>query len=450
MRQGTHEGGDQTVVENRRSGTLQHIAFFIPSLAGGGVERVILNLAGAFVARGYRVDLVVCQLKGPYQNQVPKGVTVIDLKATPSGWFARAYILAADPRGFVALLRPVLLPVKSWKRFRYLPSLIRYLRHERPDVLLSAMTHVNLMALWARRLARVSTRVVVSEHITKARAMKEEPKKKRWYWRFLPPVVQRTYRWADAIIAVSAGVAEDLSLLTDIPRKCITTIYNPIVTPELQQKAQVRLDHPWFIPDAPPVVLAVGRLRTQKDFPTLIRAFARSRAVRKMRLMILGGGKDERRDTQDKAQLLALADQLGVGDEVVLPGFVENPFAYMARAAVFVLSSAWEGFGNVIVEALACGCPVVSTDCPSGPAEILENGKYGPLVPVGDDVALADAILSVLSTPPDQDQLRTRSALFSVDQVAEQYLEVLRSLMSKRAKRFSARSLIESFLPKVG
>ncbi len=425
MRQGSHEVGAQTAAENRRRGTPPHIAFFMTSLGGGGVERVMLNLAHAYVERGYRVDLVLCQVEGPYQDQVPKGVKVIGLEAGPAGWLARAYILAADPQGFVALLRPVLLPVKSWKQFRYLPDLIRYLRRERPHVLLSATTHINLMALWAQRLARVSTRMVVSEHNTQAQALKEDPKKKRWHWRFLPPVIHRTYLWADAIIAVSDGVADDLSLITGIPRKCLTTIYNPIVTPELQRKAQVPLDHPWFTLGTPPVILGAGRPRAQKDFPTLIRAFARARAVREMRLMILGGGKDERRDAQYKAQLLALADQLGVVDDVALPGFVENPFAYMARASVFVLSSAWEGFGNVIAEALACGCPVVSTDCPSGPAEILENGKYGPLVPVGDDMALADAILSVLGTPPDRDQLRARSAMFAVDYAAEQYLEVL-------------------------
>jgi glycosyltransferase involved in cell wall biosynthesis len=425
MRQGSHETGGQTAAEDRRRGTPHHLAFFMPSLAGGGVERVMLNLAQACVERGHRVDLVVCQVEGPYQHQVPKGVRVIGLTAGPTGWLARAYILAADPQGFIALLRPVLLPVKSWKRFPYLPDLTRYLRHERPRVLLSATTHANLMALWARRLARVPTRVVVSEHITKAQAMQDEPKKRRWHWRFLPPVVRRTYAWADAVVAVSDGVADDLSLITGIPRNCLTTIYNPIVTPELRRQAQVPLDHPWFTPGAPPVVLGAGRLRAQKDFPTLVRAFARARAVRDMRLMILGGGKDERRDTQDKAPLLALADQLGVVDDVALPGFVENPFAYMARASVFVLSSAWEGFGNVIAEALACGCPVVSTDCPSGPAEILENGKYGPLVPVGDDVALADAILSLLRTPPDRDRLRARSAMFAVDYAAEQYLGVL-------------------------
>jgi glycosyltransferase involved in cell wall biosynthesis len=425
MRRGTHAGGDQTAAENLRGGTPHHIAFFMTSLDGGGVQRVVLNLAHACVERGYRVDLVVCQAKGPYQDQVPNGVNVIELKAGPAGWLARVFILAADPRGFMPLLWSVLLPVKTWKRFRYLPDLSRYLRREQPHVLLSAMTHVNLMAVWARRLAGVSTRMVVSEHITKMQAMKDEAKKRKWHWRFLPPVIQRAYRWTDAIVAVSEGVADDLSLLTGLPRERITTIYNPIVTPELYRKAQVPLEHPWFTPGAPPVVLGAGRLRPQKDFPTLIRAFARARAVREMRLMILGGGKDEQKKAQSKAPLLALAHQLGVGNDVAFPGFVENPFAYMARASVFVLSSAWEGFGNVIVEALACGCPVVSTDCPSGPAEILENGKYGPLVPVGDDEALADAILSMLSTPPDRDRLRAHSAMFTVDHAADQYLQVL-------------------------
>ena len=341
MWQGSRKIGDQTAAENHGGSAPHHIAFFMASLGGGGVERVVLNLAQTYVEWGYRVDLVVCQAEGLFQDQVPKGVKVIGLKAGPAGWLSRAFILTADPQGVLALLRPVLLPIKSWKSFRYLPALIRYLQREQPHVLLSAMTHVNLMALWARRLARVATRVVVSEHITQTQAMKEDPKRRRWHWRFLLPVVQRTYLWADAIVAVSDGVADELSLITNIPRKCVTTIYNPIVTPELQHQAQIPLEHPWFTTGAPPVVLGAGRLRMQKDFPTLIRAFARARSVRKMRLMILGGGKDERKDAQYKAQLLALADQLGVADDVALPGFVANPFAYLARASVFVLSSFW-------------------------------------------------------------------------------------------------------------
>jgi glycosyltransferase involved in cell wall biosynthesis len=156
----------------------------------------------------------------------------------------------------------------------------------------------------------------------------------------------------------------------------------------------------------------------QKDFPTLLKAFARVRAVRPARLLILGEGKE-------RTELEVLARELGVASDVALPGFVPNPFPHMMRASVFVLSSAWEGLPGVLIEAMACGCPVVSTDCPSGPAEILDGGVYGPLVPVGDDAALAKAILSVLETPPDPERLRARAALFSTDHAADQYLELL-------------------------
>jgi len=235
--------------------------------------------------------------------------------------------------------------------------------------------------------------------------------------------VQRAYSGANAIIAVSNGVADDLSHYAGIPRERITTIYNPIVSPTLLSQAKALLDHPWFQPFAPPVVLGVGRLHEQKDFPTLLKAFACVRAKQEAHLMILGEADAKR--AQLLTELMTLATQLGIADDVALPGFVPNPFAYMARAAVFVLSSAWEGLPSVLIEALACGCPVVSTACPSGPVEILENGKYGPLVPVGDDVALADAILSVLHTPPNRDWLRTRGAIFSVDCAADQYLAML-------------------------
>ena len=173
------------------------------------------------------------------------------------------------------------------------------------------------------------------------------------------------------------------------------------------------------------VVLGVGRLTQQKDFPTLIRAFARVRAQRDARLMILGEEKNPIKNAQRRKELTALAAELGVTEDLALPGFVSNPFAYMARAGVFVLSSAWEGFGNVVAEAMACGCPVVSSDCPSGPAETLNHGEHGSLVPVGDDEAMAAAILSVLEKPPDRHRLQTRAAEFSVGPVVKRYLKVL-------------------------
>jgi glycosyltransferase involved in cell wall biosynthesis len=393
------------------------IALFLPNLGGGGIQKTTLILAGTLNERGYQVNLVLCRAEGRLREQVPAGVKLVELKTAPA-WLGRAYVLAGDPKGLAALLRPVLLPVKPPGTLPYLPDLVRYLQYERPTVLVSAHTDLNLAALWARRLAAVPTRVVVTERGNLSQRIRAS---KNWRRRFLLPLIRRTYLWADGIVAVSNGVADDLSAVTGIPRGRITSIYNPVATPEIWSKATASLDDPWFQPGAPPVLLGAGRLTAQKDFPTLLRAFARVRSRWEVRLVILGEGKHAER----RAELLALAARLGVAADVALPGFVANPFAYMARAAVFVLSSAKEGLPGVLIQALACGCPVVSTDCPSGPAEILENGRYGPLVPVGDDEALANAILSVLTTPPDRGRLRARAALFSVDRAVNQYLEVL-------------------------
>jgi glycosyltransferase involved in cell wall biosynthesis len=309
-------------------------------------------------------------------------------------------------------------------QFRCFPDLLRYLRRERPAALLSAMTKPNFMAVWARQLLGIPNRVVISEHNTFSLTLDSPSKKNRRRRRqLLPPMVKRVYSGADAIVAVSHGVADDLAFATGIPRERITMIYNPIVTSELARQAAASLDHPWLQPGAPPLVLGIGRLHEQKDFPTLLRAFARVRAKRTAHLMILGEADAKHPTLQ--SELMALAARLGIATHIAFPGFVANPFAYLARAALFVLSSAWEGLPSVLIEALACGCPVVSTDCPSGPREILENGAYGPLVPVGDEAALAEAMLSVLHSPPDRDWLRSRGAIFAANHVADRYLEVL-------------------------
>jgi glycosyltransferase involved in cell wall biosynthesis len=271
------------------------------------------------------------------------------------------------------------------------------------------------VALWAKRLAGVSTRIVVSERSSLSPIVQS---KKEWRWRFVPPIMGRVYPWADGIVSVSNGVGDDVSLLTGIPREQITTIYNPIMANEILEKSHGPLDHPWFVPNATPVILGVGRLVPQKDFPCLLRAFRHVRSVRSAKLVILGEGR--LRD-----ELEALATTLGISQDVSMPGFSENPYAFMARASVLALSSAWEGFGNVIGEALACGCPVVSTDCPSGPAEVLKNGAYGTLVPVGNDKALADAILAVLDKPSERERLRARASEFNLDIISEAYLQLL-------------------------
>jgi glycosyltransferase involved in cell wall biosynthesis len=364
------------------------------------------------------VDLIVCRAGGELRDQVPNGVRLVELRrASPRIW-SRLRVLAADPAGLASLLRPVLLPIRPTSKVRYLPDLVRYLRRERPQVLLSAMTDMNLAALWARRLARVPTELVISEHINLSQSVQAAFNRRKWRYRFLPPLLARTYPWAEAIIAVSIGVADDLSTLAEIPRERILTIYNPVVTPDLEEKSRALCDHPWFAPGSPPVLLAVGRFTAQKDLPTLLRAFARVRRIRPVRLLLLGEG-------EERTKLEALVRELGVAADVALPGFVLNPFPYMARAAMLVLSSLHEGLAMVVIEALACGCPVVSTDCPSGPAEILEGGRYGALVPVGDVEAMAKAIHAALDGTHDPELLKTRAAEFSLERAAERYLAVL-------------------------
>lgn len=349
---------------------------------------MMLNLARGFAERGLAVDLVLAKAEGPYLSQVPPRVEAVDLGARR--------VLAS------------------------LPGLVRYLRHERPAALLSTLPHANVAALWAKRLSGIPVHVVVREsnalslvaqHTTLTRV------------RLLPFLVRRFYPWADGIVAVSRGVAEDLAQITRLPLERIRVIYNPVVTPELLKWAEEPVDHHWFDPGEPPVVLGAGRLTKQKDFSTLIRAFALVRQRRLARLMILGEGGE-------RSSLEALVRELGLVDDVALPGFVKNPYAYMARAAVFVLSSVWEGLPNALIEALATGTPVVSTNCESGPAEILENGRYGQLVPVGDVGALAEAILTALSTAPAVESLQARAREFSLENILDQYLEALHSSRS--------------------
>jgi len=335
---------------------MERIALFLPSLRGGGAERVMVNLARGFVERGLQLDLVLAKAEGPYLSQVPSEVRVVDLGA---------------------------------RRVLYsLPRLMRYLRLEQPQAMLSALNHANIVAIWAKILSKVKTRLVVSEHTILSWSTKNAPFMRA---KLMPFLIKFFYPYADAVVAVSRGVAEDLIASTGLPPEQVKVIYNPVITPELFTKADEPLDHPWFRPGKPPVILGAGRLTKEMDFPTLIRAFAMVRKERPARLMILGEG-------EERPNLEALVRELGLEEDVALPGFVDNPYKYMKRAAMFVLSSRWEGLPTVLIEALALGTPVVSTDCPSGPREVLE-GHEELLVPVGDTNALACTILRLLENP---------------------------------------------------
>ena len=383
---------EETVTRaNRRR---RHIAIYIYGLSGGGATRRTLTLAGGFAKAGHRVDLMVVDAEGPLASDLPDGVRLV-------------------------VLNSVLIRLAGRKRRRRIKAssfvLARYLWRERPDVLLSAANHVHLTAVIAARLSLAPVRVVlrVSNHLTGSHlGGSERPRPIRLKF------ARRVYGRADAAIAVSQGIADDLVEHTTLSRDRVCAVTNPTYTPEIESAAAAPLDHPWLLPGNPPLLLGAGRLAPAKDFATLLRAFARVRAHRPVHLVILGeGGK--RRELEQQMQ------KLGIEADVELHGFVDNPFAWMSRASLFVLSSAWEGSPGVLVEAMACGCPVVSTDCPSGPDEILDAGRYGRLVPVGDDTALADAIATALDITTDREALRSRAREFDVDRAVARYLEVL-------------------------
>jgi glycosyltransferase involved in cell wall biosynthesis len=338
------------------SSNSERVALFLPDLTGGGAERVMINLARGLADHGLPVDLVLVRAVGPLLAEVPRGIPIVELRG--------GTVLGS------------------------LPKLVRYLRRVRPRALLSTLNTANVVAIWAGRIARSPTRIVVRQADTFSRTRAAT----RGGHRLIPLLVRHSYRRADGVVAVSAGVARNLATFTRLPLGDIHIAPNPVVTPDLHARSREPLDHPWFGEGAPPVVLGVGRLTPQKDFSTLIRAFGQVRRRTEARLMILGEGAERER-------LEGLARSLGRAEDVALPGFVSNPIAFMARAAVFVLSSAWEGLPAVVVQALAVGTPVIATDCESGPREILRDGRFGLLVPVAGEVAMAEAILEVIGSP---------------------------------------------------
>ena len=358
------------------------VAFFLPSLEGGGAERVMLNLAAEFAERGVRTDLVLASAQGPYLRLVPPSLRIVDLQAT--------------------------------RLLRSLRPLAAYLKRERPRALVAALDHANLIAMAAARFAGRDVHTVISLHCAYTRQIEAAGiRTTAVTW-----LMGRLHRWAHAIVAVSEGVAEDAVGSIGIPRDRIEVIYNPVITPALVPSSIEPAAHPWFSDGGAPVVLGVGRLVPQKNFQLLIEAFARVRAQRPVRLVILGEGPE-------RPALEALIARHGVQDVVALPGFVQNPYACIARAAVFVLSSDFEGLPTVLIESLALGTPVVATDCETGPREILRGGLHGELVPVGDAQGLAAAMNRALDAPrsrPDAAALRP----YTLDVAVDQFLEACR------------------------
>jgi glycosyltransferase involved in cell wall biosynthesis len=366
---------------------MKKIAIFFPSLRTGGAERNMIRLANEIVRRGYQVDLVLLRAQGELRASIAPQVQIIDLK-----------------------IQRTLLS---------LPSLIAYLNSAKPDAMLSATTHCNSAAILARFFSGWKGRLVISERSTLSQKLARSTK---LIDRVLRKLAELAYPHADARTSVSAGVADDLAQTLHLRRDSIQVLYNPIVSPELYQQAAETPPHPWFHDGGAPIILAAGRLTEAKDYPTLVRALSILQTRRPARLLILGEGETRPALEQQISELG------GLTETVSLPGLTANPFCYMANCAVFVLSSAWEGLPTVLIEAMACGAQVVSTDCHSGPNEILENGKYGKLVPVGDALALANAIEHALDNPKPVEMLKDRGAFFSLEQVTTDYLNVLLGL----------------------
>lgn len=351
-------------------------------MRGGGAERSMANLATGLSQLGVKVDLVLGRVEGPFLAGVPRGVRIIDLHGQ---------------RASTSLI-----------------GLVRYLRRERPVSLLSTMTHTNLVAVLARRISRVPCRLILRE-ATPLTISADNAGSMRG--KVLPYLACLLYRDADGIVAISNGVASNLIDQVRIPPGHVQVIHNPVIPQGISAMSNEPIVHR-FLKTGSPIILGAGRLTKAKDFGTLISSFFLVRQQIAAKLIILGEG-------EERVHLENHVKALGLTDDIDFPGFVSNPYAYMAKAKIFAQSPLWEGFGNVLAEAMACGTPVVSTNCPGGPRDILENGRWGTLVPCGDPQALADAILNTLSAPAPSEALKQRAREFTIEAASELYLRVL-------------------------
>ena len=384
----------------------KRIAFLLKTLEVGGIERVVLNLLGSLAKRqDIQLDLVVAQATGAYLAQVPKGVRVIDLQTR--------------------------IENRTRSLVKAVPAIAGYLRRENPDVLLAHLPIVNVLAAIAKAITGSPVHLILVEHTPlfnhlvqvespafSVEAKTPEPKRPQLLTTLLPSIMRWLYPRANAVVTVSQAMAQALEAALTLQPGSVQVIYNPVVDDSLLEKSHSALEHAWFQPGQPPVLIAVGRLTAQKDYGTLIHAFAELRRQESARLLILGEGNL-------RPDLESLIHRLGLTAEVSLPGVVQNPYAYMSRASALVLSSVWETFGVVLVEALACGCPVISTNCDYGPAEILDGGKYGALAPVKDHKSLAKAMKETLHNPLDPDVLKRRAENFRLEQAVANYLKTM-------------------------
>lgn len=364
------------------------LSFFIPDLTTGGAEQVTVNIVNGLAARGYDVELLLSRAEGELRTQLSEGVTVVELPPSRTPLFGVA---------------------------THLPALVAYLRRREPDALFPHLGHVSVVCLAVERFLGTDTVVVPTHHKTFGEVTDQIPKD-----RLVRTLLPHLYPSADRIVAVSGGVADSIAAGTPVDRADVSVLYNPVDVEAVRRRARDPVDHEWIEDDDLEVILFVGRIAPQKDLETWLRAFALIHERNPDTRGVIAG--TELAGTgSNRADLLALADRLGVADVVSMPGYVENPYRYMDRAAAFLLSSQYEGLPTVLIEALACGCPVVATDCPSGPREILADGEYGRLAPVGAVDELAEAVEATLTEPRRSGELRARADDFAPAAVLDEY-----------------------------
>ena len=413
-----------------------HVALVLPNLAGGGAERSLLSVAQGLIERGHEVDFVLLRSRIHYPGEIPGDARLFTVEDRPDERTRRG---AGDlPENLIPLAAPArpahwlaIMMAFGWdlrcfpnaRMVRQTRAVAAYIDRERPDCVLPSLPSAKVATLLACGLLASHPPVVPTiRNVVQAR----HPRHRRRY-RYL-------FDKASHFICVSQGVADGLVSQLGVPRTRVSTVHNPVVTPDLGSRMTEPASHPWMDDGGSPVILSAGRLSEQKDYPTLIKAFAQVAAHRPCRLIILGEGRL-------RGQLQRLVERLGLADSISLPGWVENPFAFMSRAALFVLSSRYEGLPGVLIQALACACPCVSTDCPTGPGEILQGGRFGTLVPVGDPARLAAAINSVLDRPANGRTLRERAADFSAERAVSAYEHLITSVVRKHACGSSSSSL---------
>ena len=368
------------------------IVLYFSFFSSGGADKRYLELTPYFLNAGFEVIFLVDQAKGPLLSDVPKGVQIVEF---------------------------------GFRRLRHtLPALVSYLRQNSPDLLLTFCKHKNIVAIWAKIIAGSKT-ILVSAICN---PIKPPIREDNTFGAFiLPFLFQIFFRFSDRVIAVSEGVRYEI-IQNGYYRDEVKLIYNGIIPENFTQLIEEQFDHPWFHEEKTLVYVAAGRLEPQKDFETLIRALQLVTKVRPAKLLLFGEGTLF-------SSLKSLSDDLGVSADIDFLGYVKNIYPAISKASAFVLSSGFEGFGLVLVEALACGTPVVSTDCPYGPSEILANGKYGKLVPVGDHQKLAEAMLQVAEQPIPSEMLINRGLSFSLSRCAEEYIEFFRNLIDSSRLR---------------